>query len=165
MSLSTPALLFGSIALIMLAYTNRFFLLARLIRDMHAGKSGESPETDRKQMPILRKRLHLIQHMQALGVSSFLVCTISMFLLFLDEHYFSEIAFGIAVLCLMVSLMLSLWEVLLSTRALDLLLDDIDLPKSSRMIGPMGKAATAQTGDRAASTRVPRQESHVSGKN
>ena len=35
MTISTPAVLFGAIALIMLAQTNRFFVLANLIRDMH----------------------------------------------------------------------------------------------------------------------------------
>nr|VFK20404.1 MAG: Protein of unknown function (DUF2721) [Candidatus Kentron sp. LFY] len=34
--------------------------------------------------------------------------------------------FGTSVVCLMCSLVLSLWEVLLSTRALDYVLDDFD---------------------------------------
>jgi hypothetical protein len=35
MEYGTPALLFGAISLMMLAYTNQFFVLAKLIRNIH----------------------------------------------------------------------------------------------------------------------------------
>jgi len=126
MTLGTPALLFGAIALIMLAYTNRFFMLAKMIRDMHAGKSGEERELELKQIPILRIRLRLIQAMQALGVLSFIICTLSMLFLFIDQINMGKLFFGVSVICLMFSLICSLWEVLLSTKALDLVLNDLD---------------------------------------
>jgi len=126
MTLGTPALLFGAIALIMLAYTNRFFMLAKMIRDMHAGKSGEERELELKQIPILRIRLRLIQAMQALGVLSFIICTLSMLFLFVDQISMGKLFFGVSVICLMLSLICSLWEVLLSTKALDLVLNDLD---------------------------------------
>ena len=124
--LGTPALLFGSIALIMLAYTNRFFVLAKLIRDIHAGQSGEDNELAMLQIPILRRRLQLIQWMQALGVGAFLLCTLSMFVLFLQYGDLGAVFFGASVVCLMCSLFCSLWEVLISTKALDMVLDDFD---------------------------------------
>lgn len=126
MTFGTPALLFGAIALIMLAYTNRFFILARLIRDMHAGVSQGSSDLERRQIPILRTRIRLIQWMQALGVFSFLLCTFSMFLLFLESEWLGKLLFGASVVCLMLSLFFSLWEVLISTKALDMVLDDFD---------------------------------------
>nr|VFK20402.1 MAG: Protein of unknown function (DUF2721) [Candidatus Kentron sp. LFY] len=77
MTLGTPALLFGEITLIMLAYTNRFSTLSRLIGEMHAHGTGKNEELERKQIPALRTCLKLIQGMQALGVIGFLLCTIS----------------------------------------------------------------------------------------
>nr|VFJ98647.1 MAG: hypothetical protein BECKLFY1418A_GA0070994_108613 [Candidatus Kentron sp. LFY] len=47
MTLGTPALLFGEITLIMLAYTNRFSTLSRLIGEMHAHGTGENEELER----------------------------------------------------------------------------------------------------------------------
>lgn len=127
MTLGTPALLFGAIALIMLAHNNRFFVLAKLIRDMHAHLSGEKIELEQRQIPILRLRLKLIKYMQAMGVASFLICTVSMFFIFLQMKSVGEYLFGASVLCLMGSLILALWEVMISTNALDMLLNDFDL--------------------------------------
>ena len=39
-SLTTPALLFPAISLLLLAYTNRFLALAALIRNLHARYAG-----------------------------------------------------------------------------------------------------------------------------
>lgn len=113
----------------MLAYSNRFVVLARLIRDMHAEHSrqtGEPRQRIPQQIAILRRRLRLVQAMQALGVLSFLFCTVSMLLLFLDSPAPGQVLFGSAVVCLMLSLGFSLWEVLISTRALDMVLDEFD---------------------------------------
>lgn len=126
MTLGTPALLFGAIALIMLAYSNRFYVLAKLIRDMHAGHSGEHRRLELRQIPILRTRLRLIQSMQALGVLSFFICTLSMFFCIFDEMKVGQYLFAASVVCLMFSLLCSLWDVLISTTALDMVLNDFD---------------------------------------
>ncbi len=126
MNLGTPALLFGSISLIMLAYTNRFLVLAKLIRDLHHDSSKDSIELAKQQLPILRTRVRLIQAMQALGVLAFLFCTVSMFSIFLNMEWLGNMLFGVSVVSLMTSLLFSLWEVLVSTKALDLVLNDFD---------------------------------------
>ena len=123
---STPALLFGAIALIMLAYTNRFFVLAKLIRDIHTNADHQHRGFNEKQIPILRKRLRLIQFMQASGVVSFLLCTLSMFFLFLQYDLIGRALFILSVIALMASLLGSLREVILSTKALDMVLDGVD---------------------------------------
>lgn len=130
MDLGTPALLFGAIALVMLAYTNRFFVLAKLIRDIHANANSEHHELELKQVPSLRRRLLLIQAMQALGVLSFLLCTISIFLCLVGLNGVGAYLFGASVLCLMCSLLCSLWEVLVSTSALGMVLDDLAKQKA-----------------------------------
>ena len=126
MSLDTPALLFGAIALTLLAYTNRFFVLARLIRDIHAHKDSEDTTLEKNQVPNLRIRIRLVQAMQAFGVLSFLLCTLSMLFIFLDVNHIGKNLFITSVISLMLSLLFSLWEVLLSTKALDFVLDDFN---------------------------------------
>ncbi len=129
MTITTPALLFGANALILLAYSNRFFLLAKLVRDISADSVGGDPSLAKKQIKPLRLRIRLIKYMQAFGVLSFLLCTISMLFLFIEEFYLGQMMFGLGVVCIMISLLISLWEVLISTQALDMVLDDLKLRK------------------------------------
>src|SRR5690348_8425908 len=77
MSLTTPALLFPAISLLLLAYTNRFLTLATIIRQMHPGEGKAPSELARRQISGLRYRVKLIRHMQSGGVISFLLCALS----------------------------------------------------------------------------------------
>ncbi|WP_095498067.1 DUF2721 domain-containing protein [Paraferrimonas haliotis] len=123
MTLGTPAILFSAIALIMLAFTNRFFVIAKLIRDIHSDR-GNRPDLQVKQIPNLRKRLNLIKYMQAMGVIAFILCTVSMMFIFIEHPDIGAGIFIASVLCLMISLLISLWEVMISTKALDIVLAD-----------------------------------------
>lgn len=73
-SLTTPALLFPAISLLLLAYTNRFLALASLIRNLHARYMGEKDIKIKAQISNLRKRVILIRNMQLLGISSLFLC-------------------------------------------------------------------------------------------
>jgi len=126
MSLTTPALLFPAISLLLLAYTNRFLTLATIIRQLHPGEGKAPAELARKQMGGLRYRVKLIQHMQTCGVISFLLCAVAMFAIFIEANTAGQILFGLSLLLLTVSLILSLMEVLLSTNALNIVLDDME---------------------------------------
>lgn len=126
MNVTTPALLFSSISLLLLAYTNRFFVLANLIRTLHASSSQAPDEKAMKQIPNLRLRVKLIKYMQSCGVLSFILCTVSMFFIFLERPVAGNVAFGASVLALLISLSFSLYEVVISTRALDIVLDDLE---------------------------------------
>lgn len=133
MELGTPALLFGAISLLLLAYTNRFFVTAKLIRDIHEQSRHGMDETTRKQIPNLRLRVQLIRTMQSFGVLSFIFCTISMLCLFVDEILLGKLAFGGSVITLLISLSFSLYEVIISTNALTHVLNDIEkLPPRPR---------------------------------
>ena len=125
MSLTTPALLFPAISLLLLAYTNRFLTVATIIRQMHPGEGKAASELTRQQIPSLRYRVSLIQHMQTGGVLSFLLCALSMFALFVNSQMAGKVLFGLSLLALAISLVLSLIEVLLSTSALRIVLDDL----------------------------------------
>ncbi|WP_303786295.1 DUF2721 domain-containing protein [Azovibrio restrictus] len=127
MELTTPALLFPAISLLLLAYTNRFLSLAQVIRQLHASEDRQAPVV-RRQIPGLKRRIVLIQYMQGFGVLSFLLCALSMFALFIHGQTPGKVLFGTSILALAVSLVLSLVEVLISTNALAVVVEDLEQP-------------------------------------
>jgi hypothetical protein len=141
LSITTPALLFPAISLLMLAYTNRFLAIANLIRNLHA-KYKQYPDEKHiiTQIKSLRSRIRLIRSMQAMGVLSFLFCVICMFTIFRGWVEASFIVFGISIGCFIVSLITSLVEITLSMRALEVELSDIEeLTKSNFFKDMIGK--------------------------
>ena len=125
MTLTTPALLFPAISLLLLAYTNRFLVLAQLIRQLSRESDEERKAGTLRQISGLEKRISLIKAMQIFGVISFLCCTFSMFALFVSRILIGELIFGLSLLCLSISLILSLYEVAISTNALTVELEDV----------------------------------------
>jgi hypothetical protein len=125
MELTTPALLFPAISLLLLAYTNRFLVLAQLIRQLHSSERDYFQAMVQRQIQNLRQRIALIRLMQALGVSSFLFCTLSMFALFIQQQRLAEVLFGLSLLLLVGSLVTSLYEITISTKAIEAELEDI----------------------------------------
>ncbi len=126
LSLTTPALLFPAISLLMLAYTNRFLALASLIRSLHARYQDSHEPMLRDQIAALRGRVELIRNMQALGISSLFCCMACMMALFLGWQAMGKAAFGLGLALMMGSLALSLREIQLSVNALNLVLQDLD---------------------------------------
>lgn len=123
--ISTPALLFSAISLLMLAYTNRFLALANLIRQ-YGALYKEHPETRfLKQIQNFDIRLNVIKKTQIFGVVSFLFCVLCMFLIFVNLIIPAEILFAISLICLFISLLLSLKELFMSIGALNVELEDI----------------------------------------
>lgn len=125
MNLTTPALLFPAISLLLLAYTNRFLTLAQVIRQLNAS-TDRAAALVQCQLPGLKRRIALTQYMQGFGVFSFLLCALSMFALFLDAELPGKWLFGASILSLTLSLVLSLVEVLISTEALSLVVKDLE---------------------------------------
>jgi Zn-dependent membrane protease YugP len=124
--ISTPALLFPAITLLILAYTNRFLGLAAVIRTLHA-EYLQAPDTRYiKQIQNLRQRIMLIRSMQFWGVLSILLCTICMFVLFEGLRRIGTIFFSMSIIAMTISLIISLWEIQLSVGALKLHLKDIE---------------------------------------
>jgi ABC-type Fe3+-siderophore transport system permease subunit len=127
LSITTPALLFPAISLLMLAYTNRFLALASLIRNLH-DKYKKDPNQKHivEQIRNLRTRIRLIRSMQALGVLSFLFCVACMYCIFRNWNEASYVIFAISIVAFMASLLISLFEISLSTKALELELSDLE---------------------------------------
>jgi uncharacterized membrane protein YfcA len=110
-SINTPALLFPAITLLMLAYTNRFLALATLIRNLHA-----------KYKTIQENH----EHMQAAGITSFFFCVLSMLFFYLQYEVWAVTIFGLSLVFLLLSLALSLHEIYISTKALEIELKDME---------------------------------------
>ena len=127
LEISTPALLFPAITLLLLAFTNRFLALATLIRSLHAKyKANPNQEIIFDQIKNLRMRLNMIRWMQAFGVFSFLLTVVCMFLLFQEQAQAANIVFGASLCSLLLSLTVSLMEIHISTKALNLELSDME---------------------------------------
>lgn len=125
-NLTTPALLFPAISLLLLAYTNRFLTIATIIRNLYDRYHSVPNENLLAQIANLRYRTYLIRNMQIFGVLSLLFCVISMFALFAGWVSGGEWTFGLALILMMVSMGISLRELQISVGALDLLLADME---------------------------------------
>lgn len=124
-SLSTPALLFPAISLLLLAYTNRFLVLAQLIRELANKINPENCDVTQRQISNLRVRVQLIIWMQGLGVFSFLLCAVTMTLLYLGWDHMGHLVFGLSLLTMVASLMVSLKEIAISGDALKIQLENM----------------------------------------
>lgn len=124
-AITTPALLFPAISLLLLAYTSRFLATGQLIRGLSANaRTGEVPKAS-KQIKNLKRRVELIKIMQILGVLSLFLCTLSMFLLFIKWDFLGNTIFGISLLFMCASLITALVEITISTNAINIELQGI----------------------------------------
>ena len=115
LEITTPAVLFPTVSLLLLAYTNRFLALTAIVRQMDS--SGENKH-EFYQVKNLRNRLNYIKKMQYFGVSSLLMCAISMLFLFFQIDFVGKISFAISLVSLIISLLFSLLEIQISLEAL-----------------------------------------------
>ena len=139
-SFNTAALLFPAISLIMLAYTNRFLALAALVRSLHAkylehNKSGVL----HGQIKNLRYRLKLIKQMQAMGVLSFVACIACMYCIYIEHTFLTELTFALSLLFFAISLIISLVEIQVSNKALELELSDMEHVDDPSLVGYIKK--------------------------
>ena len=126
LSLTIPALLFPAVSLTMLAYNARYLAIAALIRQLHAQFQETQASPIEKQIESLRKRLNIIKNMQATAILSFLLAAVTMFLVYVELNVWANVIFGISLVFLMASLVLSLIEVQLSTKALGIQLSNME---------------------------------------
>ncbi len=126
LTLHSPALLFPAISLLMLAYTNRFLSLSRLIRDLYTQYEKSKEQKIFLQIKSLRLRLSLIRNMQFFGISSMLLCVVCMLAIFTGETEIAKYIFQFGLFLMILSLALSVWEIQISTNALSVELSDLE---------------------------------------
>ena len=126
LTLTTPALLFSAISLIMLAYTNRFLAYAAVVRSLHDKYKKDKNQGLIRQIKNLRQRLYLTRAMQIFGISSLLLCVLTMFLIYIEQHVIAVWIFGMALILLIISLGLLIREIQISVEALEYHLSDLE---------------------------------------
>lgn len=119
-TLTTPALLFPALSLLMLAYTNRFLGLSTVIRNLHADYQKAPDPNLLGQIENLRYRVVLIRNMQIAGAASILGCVVCMLVLFFGLIELGKGLFILSLILLVISLALSLRELQMSVGALEL---------------------------------------------
>ncbi len=125
-TLTTPSLLFPAISLLLLAYTNRYLAVANLVRTIRKDyDSGYKHSHVVPQVQSLSKRLEIIRNMQAVGIASLMMASLTMFLLYANLQVAGKVVFGISLWLLMVSMALSFYETVLSNNAIQFEIDDI----------------------------------------
>jgi hypothetical protein len=124
--ITTPTLLFSAITLLMLAYTNRFLAIANLVRQFHSMYKENPDKKVLKQINNFKMRLKIMRNMQFFGILSFLFCVLCMFFIYAEAMAIANTLFVGSLVLLMISLILSLWEIYISVDALDVQLSDIE---------------------------------------
>ena len=126
LTLTTPAVLFSAISLIMLAYTNGFLAYAAVIRNLHGIYLEKKDASLLRQIKNLKLRLTLTKWMQIFGISSLLFCVVTMFLIYVHLNTMAVWVFGFALILLIISLSLLIKEIQISTLALQHHIADIE---------------------------------------
>jgi hypothetical protein len=125
-TLTTPALLFPALSLLMLAYTNRFLTLSSIIRDLHKRYQETHDDIILGQIANLRYRVVLIRNMQIFGALSILGCVVCMLVLFFGLIEIGKVIFIVSLVLLIISLILSIRELQVSVGALNLHLSALE---------------------------------------
>jgi len=128
LTLTTPSILFSAVSLILLAYTNRFLSYAQVIRNLKAEHDKNPTPITQRQLDNLRKRLYMSRSMQIFGVSSLLLCVLCTFLIYIGFQTAAVYTFGVALVLLVISLWISIREVVISVQALEVHLDGMKAP-------------------------------------
>jgi hypothetical protein len=132
-TLTTPALLFPALSLLLLAYTNRFLALATIVRTLKSQyQTTHSPHLIR-QIHNLRRRVVMVRNMQAVGAGAMFGCVLSMFLLYAGLTMAGQLVFGASLLGLLISLGMSIWEIQISVDALKIELTDMEESEEQRL--------------------------------
>jgi hypothetical protein len=126
LTLTTPALLFSAISLIMLAYTNRFLAYATVVRSLHDTYLKNKDVVLIKQIKNIKQRLYLTRAMQIFGISSLLLCVVTMFLIYIELNPLATWVFGLALLLLIISLSVLILEIQISVKALEHHISDLE---------------------------------------
>jgi hypothetical protein len=129
LNLTTPALLFPTISLLMLAYTNRFVAVGGRIRTLHLQYKQDPGADILRQIQILRKRIRLIRDLQLCGILCLFTSVFSMLLIFGEYYLTAQYVFGFSLLLMLISFAMSAIEIILSTKALYIQISDVEKEK------------------------------------
>lgn len=119
--ITTPALLFPAIAILMLGYVNRYIGAAGVIR---AYKKDEDNGYKRKdlveQLSVLKTRIEALRLMMMLAATALMLSCLSMLFIFIEKQTLGEIIFALSLILLVTSLFLSIFETSKSNTSLSM---------------------------------------------
>ena len=122
------AIMFPAIPLTMVMFGNRFHTTSVLIRQMHDEYIYEKvmPAEFNQQLKILKSRIILLKRAQIAMGLSFLFNMLSVFALFFNTILPAKLFFAMCLLSIILALIIYLYEITLSTKALRYHLLDLD---------------------------------------
>ena len=122
------AIMFPAIPLTMVMFGNRFHTVSVLIRKIHDDYiySNSIPAEFNKQLKILNSRIILLKRAQIAMSLSFLFNVLSVFALFFNTMILAKLFFAFCLLSIIFALIIYLYEITLSTKALNFHLLDLD---------------------------------------
>ncbi len=126
LTINIPALLFPTISLLLLAYTNRYIAVSNRIRLLHTQYKSDQSNGLLIQIRILKNRILLIRNMQLAGIGSMFVAALTMFLIYYKIQEWAHAVFGFSLVLMLASLSLCAVEIYLSNKALMVQLKDIE---------------------------------------
>ncbi len=123
------AIMFPAIPLTMAMFGNRFHTVSVLIRNMHDEYifKKSTPAKFNKQLEILKSRILLLKRAQVSMGLSFLFNMLSVFALFFNTLIAAKIFFGICLILIIIALIIYLYEISISSKALGYHLEDLDI--------------------------------------
>ena len=130
LDLSTSALVFPAVSFLMLAYGQRYVAITGRIRQLVSDRSLD-PRSDGlrlRQVEVLRRRCGMIRAMQTLAVFSLLLGILSaLVLLGRWSQMAAKLLFAGSLVAMIASLVVTLWEIQLSSVAVDLQIESAEL--------------------------------------
>lgn len=129
LDLTTPAIIFPAISLLMLAYTNKFLALSSIIRQLSAKAIIASDASDKnliKQIRNLRLRISLLKVIQSQALLSIFNCLISIILLYTGITFWGNLFFVLSLVLMMMSILVAIVETMISGNALNIELEKLE---------------------------------------
>ncbi len=124
--ITTPALLFPAIAILMLGYVNRYIGAASVIRAITKDYStGHRRVQVVEQLQIMQKRIGLFRYMLEIGAFALAMACLSMFLIFVDKQQAGNLVFGLSLVAMITSTLVSFYETVLSNQSLNIEINDV----------------------------------------
>ena len=124
-TISTPAVLFPAISLLIFAYMNRFAAITTLIRTLKDKYMENEDENILAQLRSLRRRMIIIRNTQWMAAFSLFLSILSIYFIFENKPETAKNFFLAGMASLIASLFLSLREIHLSIVTINLELDDM----------------------------------------
>jgi Protein of unknown function (DUF2721) len=126
LTIGTPVLLFSTVSLLMIAFTNRYLAISNLMRELHEKfRADKSDKFIILQIKILQRRIKLIRNMQIIIIASMLLSALCMMLIFLNQQMIARWLFGGALCLQIIALIISIIEITQSMNALNIELQDM----------------------------------------